>query len=389
MMKIGIFGGSFDPVHREHVALAKAAVESLGLDVLFVVPAKAPPHKPYKTLTADEMRLAMCRLAFMDVEKCEVSDYEITRGGTSYTYLTCRYFKQRFENARLFWLVGTDMLRDFPTWKHPESILADATLAVCARAEQSGWEEKAQAEFYQRFQQNFEIIHYNGADVSATKIRVLAGAGMDITAYTPEKVAAYIRQNGLYALPYATDALNLLKAERKEHTLRVAETAVSKAAQLNIPERQALAAAIFHDCAKHLALTDERLKDFKLKAEWGEVPQSVLHQFTGAYLAEKAFGVADNEVLDAIRYHTSGKEDMSLLGKLIFLADMVEYGRHFDGVERLRALFWENDRSLPVEKRLDTCLKEALSQTVAHVQASGKTVYPLTVKAKEFYERKE
>ena len=386
-MKIGIFGGSFDPVHKEHVALAKAAVESLGLDLLFIVPAKSPPHKPYKTLTADEMRLATCRLAFAEVNNCEVSDYEIARGGTSYTYLTCRHFKEKFPTAQLFWLVGTDMLRDFPTWKHPESILTDATLAVCARAENPEWEEKAQAEFYARFQKNFAVIRYNGADVSATKIRVLAGAGMDITPYTPEKVAAYIKTNGLYVVPYAADALKLLKAERRAHTLRVAETAASKAAQLQIPEKQALVAAIFHDCAKHLTLTDERLKDFTMQAEWGEVPQSVLHQFTGAYIAEKEFGITDSEVLDAIRYHTSGKENMSLLGKLIFLADMVEDGRDFDGVETLRSLFWENDTTLPVEKRLDKCLQAALTQTVAHLYASGKTVYPLTLKAKEFYEK--
>lgn len=387
MKKIGIFGGSFDPVHKEHVALARAAVESLGLDALYIVPAKTPPHKTYKNLLSDGDRLAMCRLAFAGVKNCVVSDYEIARGDTSYTYLTCRHFKSRFENEQLFWLVGTDMLRDFPTWKNPESILADVTLAVCARAENGEWIEREQEKFYARFQKRFAVIGYNGADISATKIRVLAGAGMEINAYTPESVAAYIQEKGLYAIPNAKEALSLLKTQRVEHTLRVAEAAASRAGGLHIPEKQAITAALFHDCAKYIETDDSRLQGFVLPSEWGNVPKSVVHQFTGAYLAEHAFNVTDDEVLDAIRYHTSGKKNMSLLTKLIFLADMVESGRDFDGVEHLRTLFWGNDSSIPIEKRLDACLREALAHTVQYLQSSGKTVYPLTLQAKEYYEQ--
>ena len=84
-MKLGIFGGSFDPVHNEHIRLAEAAIQTLGLDKLLVMPAYAPPHKPWKTLAPDEDRLEMCKLAFSSVEKAEVCDYEILQGGTSYT----------------------------------------------------------------------------------------------------------------------------------------------------------------------------------------------------------------------------------------------------------------------------------------------------------------
>ena len=114
-MKIAIFGGSFDPPHIEHVRLAQSAVKSLKLDTLFIMPAHTPPHKKGKALSSDEDRLAMCRLAFKKCPKAEVSDYEISRGGTSYTYLTCRYFKEAYPDAELFFLVGTDMLRDFPS----------------------------------------------------------------------------------------------------------------------------------------------------------------------------------------------------------------------------------------------------------------------------------
>ena len=146
-MRIGIFGGSFDPVHNEHIALVKHAIESLQLDKLIVMPAYAPPHKQGKRLTSDKVRLELCKLAFENIDKVEVSDYEIEKKGTSYTYLTCRDFKTKYPNDELFWLVGTDMLRNFPLWKEPEDILKNATLAVCARNEKDAWIEKEQEKF--------------------------------------------------------------------------------------------------------------------------------------------------------------------------------------------------------------------------------------------------
>ena len=356
-MKIAVFGGSFDPIHKEHIQLAKEAIKSLRLDKLFVMPANMPPHKPGKILSANEDRLEMCRLAFENVEKVEVSDYEIAKGGTSYTYLTCKHFRSEYKDAEIYWLVGTDMLRDFPTWKEPNSILQDVTLAVCARAETDGWLENEQQAFFEKFKKKFAVISYNGADVSSTKIRVLAGAGMRLTDFTDEKVAAYIEEKGLYAIPFAFQALSLEKAERQAHSVRVAEIAAKKASQMKIPEKQAITAALFHDCAKNLSMDSPYLQGFCLEDCWGDVPPSVLHQFTGAYVAEHVFKIEDEKVLNAIRFHTSGRENMSELEKLIFLADMIEPARSYEGVEELRRLFWEN-------KDLDECLKEALFQTL-------------------------
>ena len=97
-MKIAVFGGSFDPVHIEHIRLVEAAIEELGLDKLFVMPAHKPPHKRGKELSFDEDRLEMCRIAFRCNPKVVVSDYEIAKGGTSYTYLTCQHFKKLYRS---------------------------------------------------------------------------------------------------------------------------------------------------------------------------------------------------------------------------------------------------------------------------------------------------
>ena len=377
-MNIGIFGGSFDPPHLEHVRLAAAAVGSLNLDKLFVVPAHTPPHKKDKVLSSDENRLEMCRIAFNDCPRTEVSDCEIRQGGTSYTYLTCRRFRELYPAAKLFWLVGTDMLRDFPTWRNPEEILSLASLAVCARAEKPGWTEKELKDFTARFQTDFAIIRYDGKDVSSTEVRVLAAAGEDVISLVGAKTAEYIRKNRLYEIPHAREALLLEKPSRRAHSIRVALFAAEYAAKFGISEKQAVTAALFHDCAKNLPPDSPYLRGFRPPKG---VPEPVLHEYSGAYVAEKFFEVTDGAVLDAIRYQTSGRADMTSLEKLVFLSDMLESGRQFDGVEKLRKIFREEG--------LDPCMRQALKDTLSYLEKSGGEIYPLTREAYEFLKREQ
>ena len=361
-MRIGIFGGSFDPVHREHIRFVRAAIDCLRLDKVFVMPAHTPPHKPYRVLSSDEDRLEMCRLAFSDLPQVEISDYEIKQGGTSFTYLTCRHFRAQFPTAEIFFLVGTDMLRDFPTWRNPQSIVNDVTLAVCGRNDEAGWWENEQRAFQEKFGKVFARVDYNGEDVSSTQIRVLAGAGMRLTDFVDEKTAAYIREKGLFKIQNADKALALEKPERQAHSIRVANLAAARALQLKIPERKAVAAALFHDCGKNLSPDSPYLAGFTPPTEWGEVPRSVWHQYAGAYVAEKHFGVTDEDVLNAIRYHTSGRPNMSELEKLIFLADMLEVERDYDCVD-------------------------ALYETLLFLKAKKAEIYPLTQQAYDFYKK--
>lgn len=381
-MKIGIFGGSFDPVHREHVHFVRAAIDCLRLDKVFVMPAHNPPHKPYRVLAPDTDRLEACRLAFSCLPEVEISDYEILQGGTSYTYLTCRHFRECFPDAEIFFLVGTDMLRNFPTWRQPQSIVNDVTLAVCGRCDEDGWWEREQQAFVEKFGKPFVRVDYNGEDVSSTKIRVLAGAGMRLTDFLDEKTEAYIEEKGLYKIKNADKALALEKPERQAHSIRVANLAAARALQLKIPEKQAIAAALFHDCAKNLYPDSPYLQGFVPPGEWGDIPKTVWHQFAGAYLAEHEFGVQDEDILNAIRYHTSARPNMSELEKLIFLADMLEEARNYKGVDILRGLFWREDG-------LDACLERALYETLLFLQEKQADIYPLTLNAYHFYKTKE
>ena len=375
-MKIGIFGGSFDPVHKEHVALAKAAIQGLSLDKLIVVPAGVPPHKQGKRLASAEHRLAMCKIAFQGVEKAEVSDYEILQAGASYTYLTCRHFAEEYPKATLFWLVGTDMFWDFFHWKNPDVILSYASLAVCRRNEDVENISLQQQAFQKVFNRTFEIIPYNGEAVSSTEIRARSVLGMEVSQLVPNGVAEYISTQKLYAYPQILQGLALEKPNRAEHSKRVCLLAMKNASRLKLDEQKTLIASSLHDVAKNLSPDDERLTGF-LPPD--NVPSAVWHQYAGAYVLEHRFSVTDEDVLNAVRYHTSGRAGMSTLEKLIFLSDLLEEGRSFPNIEQLRQAF---------EEDLDRCMFLSLRDQIEYLQKSQTEIYPLTLQAFEYYRDK-
>ena len=368
MKRIGIFGGTFNPVHSDHVAMSRAAVKELSLDELIVMPTFIPPHKKVSLAPAED-RLNMLELCFEKEEKIKVSDYEIAKGGKSYTYLTVERFAAEGE---LFFIVGGDMLSDFKTWRYPERILSASTLAAFGR---EGFKENSGAEqeyFVKNFGKKFVPLTFEGKGFSSTEIRVYNSLNLDITGFTEEKVAEYIKKNGLYAGGAAEKYVReRLPQKRLIHTANVAVCALKKLRETGLSEEKVLTAAILHDCAKYADLRD--YPDFKLPEG---VPEPVVHAFLGAYIAENVIGIKDEEVIDAIRYHTSGKAKMTTLGKLIFVADMIEKGRDYEGVEKLRAKY---------EEGLDECFKECLKEEVLHLLNKKSYIYGETLNAYEYY----
>ena len=172
-MKIGIYGGSFDPPHIEHINLCVNAVKSLNLDRLFIVPAKIPPHKKVQPISG-EYRLEMVKLALsnVDVPQITVSDYELNSAGKSYTYLTIEHFKSLYKDAQIYFLMGTDMLENFPTWKEPKAILNMAKLYVFGRDGESM--ERAKQVFLNAFSDRLNSLvfaNFSGKMVSSTHVR--------------------------------------------------------------------------------------------------------------------------------------------------------------------------------------------------------------------------
>ncbi len=365
-MKIAIFGGSFDPVHKEHVRLARAAVKFLHPEKLFIVPAYVPPHKLQGSDVSAEHRLSMCAIAFRREKRAEVSDFELRMGGTSYTYLTCRHFADEYPDAERFFLIGADMLEDFYTWKRPTDILQHVTLAVVGRGERVA--KEAHIRFRETFGVDFVEIPFVGKDVSSTAVRTELAFGIRPKAI-PRAVYQYIQKMGLYKEPCIPAALALESQRRRAHSLRVAKMATARARSLHIPERKALIAAAVHDCGKSVPLGDELLLGFDPPKG---VPAPVLHQYTGAYIAENYLKISDEEILNAIRFHTSGRAGMGELEKLIYLADLLESRREFAGIEKLREMFRHD---------LDECLLGSLALQIDYLKSKGTPVYPLTEEA--------
>lgn len=373
-MKIAIFGGAFNPVHREHINLAKTAVKFLGLDKLIIMPSAVSPHKSGKLAVDFWQRYEMCRLAFKDIPQAEVSNFELTRGGVSFTYLTCQHFAELYPDAQRYLIIGADMLDSFPRWKNPKEILSTFSLAACAREDKfsfGGFKENTEREF----STTVTVIPYVGEKVSSTDVRTLASLDEDFKRYVTDEVGQYIKENGLYRLDGLLPVKRMLKKPRWEHSVRVALMCAQNASRIGLEEKRAITMAALHDCAKYLTDDSDKLQGFTFPQD---VPPSVMHQFTGAYVAEHTFGVKDDLILDAIRYHTTGRENMTDAGALLYLCDMLEPDRSFEGVDELREIF---------KRDIRLCLKEALRHQVEYLQSSGKPIDGRTLSAYNYTKR--
>lgn len=370
-MKIAIFGGAFNPVHNEHVNLVKSAIENLSLDKVIILPSRISPHKSGKITALEQDRLKMCQIAFSQIKEAEVSDYEILREGISYSYISCEHFKSIYPNDTLYFIVGGDMLEYFPKWKYPQRILDSVTLAACARESGESFLNSVQ-NFKTEFNAPLKTFGYVGKRVSSTNVRTLAALGESISGFVPPQVEEYIIKNSVYLQNNLVEVKKFLKPERWQHTVRVALLAVKNASRIAETELTVLTAAALHDCAKYLPINSEYLKDFSPPPN---VPDAVIHQFSGAYMAVNYFKVKDENVINAIKYHTSARPAMSNLEKLIFLSDMLEEGRAFAGVQNLRTLF---------KKDINGCMKAALKQQIDYLNSTGEPVYELTLTAYKY-----
>jgi nicotinate-nucleotide adenylyltransferase len=199
MRRIGLFGGTFDPPHVGHLALAEWARERLRLDRVVFMPAGSPPHKRGRPLSAAARRLAMTRLAVRGHPGFEVSALEARRRGPSYTVDTLRALRRAHPGARLYLLIGADSLDEFDTWHEPEAILELATLAVAARpGARAAPRAKRHAARGGRRAGRVARLGNPGLDVSSTAIRARVRAGRTVRFLVPDAVAAYIARHRLY-----------------------------------------------------------------------------------------------------------------------------------------------------------------------------------------------
>lgn len=199
MLRVGVYGGTFAPIHNGHVAAAKAFMEQMKLDYLFVIPAYLPPHKQIDASDDPLFRLKMCELAFEGVDGVVISDVEIRRGGKSYTYDTLKELTR--PDTRLFLLCGTDMVLTFDQWYRFEDIFRMCYPTYVRREEDPLLTNRVVAkigEYYRKYGVMFRRIMTDPIELSSTDIRRAVQQGKDISGMVPPRVAEFIQSHQLY-----------------------------------------------------------------------------------------------------------------------------------------------------------------------------------------------
>ena len=387
-MRIALYGGSFNPPHLGHVEAARAVYDALEPDIFYIVPDNIPPHKEMEPGSPDAgARLEMARLAFQDIRGAVVSDMELRREGKSYTVDTLTELGRLHPDAELYLVVGTDMFLSFRQWYMYQTILGRCSLAVLSREEDDGEEiRRFGAELEAECGASVTVIANQPLPMSSSDIRERLRRGSG-AALLPESVYAYIIRHRCYdAQPELTwlreKVYARLKGHRIAHTAGCESEAVALARRWGEDPETAAVAAILHDVTKNLS--DE--KQLLLCEKYGimlDIAEKrnpkLLHARTGAAVARDEFGVSD-EIYEAIRWHTTGKPDMTLLEKLIYLADYIEPTRDFPGVEELRQLAFMD---------LDRAMARGLEMSLREIREKGLEPFRDSVDAARWYGAKE
>ena len=385
-MKLAIYGGSFNPPHLGHLEAAKTVCAELAPDKLLIIPDNIPPHKAMDpgSPTAEE-RLALCRIAFRSIPGAEISDMEIRRRGKSYTAHTVRELREGYPDDELFLVVGSDMLLSFEEWYEFEYLLSECTLAVVSREEDDLDALRAhKALLSEKYAARVHILRHAPLPMNSSEIRVWLRLRLGSDLLDNAVYAEIIRRRYYEAMPelcWLREAVKpYLSPRRVAHVAGCESEAVLLAMRYGEDAEAAAEAGILHDITKKMSYDEQLI----LCDKYGIIldkdqlaNEKLLHAITGAAFARDVFGVSD-AVYDAIRWHTTGKPDMTLLEKIIYMADYVEPTRDFPGVEKLRALAHED---------IDAAMALGLEMSLADIRSGGVAPHKDTVEAAEWYAR--
>jgi len=412
-MRIGVFGGAFNPVHIRHVQICLNIPEEYGLDKLIVIPSYNPPHK---RLDSDNffIRKSMLEDALAGIPKIEISMLEYNSKKNNYTYEILSDIAAEYPDGQLFYIVGGDSLEAFDTWKKPEVILSLASLIVIRRPDYNAT-DKAASELTKKFGARIYISELTEADISSTYVRTLVALGEtdgDLSGCLPHSALKGVL-SGRYGEMYGgfgkyVDFVRSVSGEELfAHIKRTVLAAVKCNEKAGLDGTKVFLTALLHDASKEMIFErtgslDEKTDILKISADFikelsngrldveyykrlsnteyyapcNTLRTSVLHQFTGAETAQKVLGIDDAEILDAVRYHTTAKADMTMLAKLVYLADKIESARAYYGVDAIRE---------KAKTDIDGAFKACLERNYAYLKAKGIKIYYLTEEAHSCY----
>lgn len=371
MKRTILFGGSFNPIHFGHLWMAQAALETLGAKSVLFMPTGDAPHKEVELAAAH--RANMVELALRDSADFIYSDFEIRKDEPSYTIRTVEHLLESEPDQKIWLLIGEDSLLQFHTWKDYEKLLKLVTLAVAPRYHTLDISPSEQEKKLWALGAKIHRIPMKRIELSSTWVRKRARLGRTLVHLVPDAVEAYIRKHGLYR----DEPLESMRAQlqkslgngRFAHSLRVAETAEQLAQRHGVDPEKALLAGLLHDCAK--GCEEELLSLPAIRASFTQrdEPKALWHTYLGPIAAKQLYGMHDEEVLQAIRVHTTAAQTMTALDKILFVADKTEPGRADPINGRLLACAMED---------LDEGFFRVLHESIAYLKAKNLAVHPTT-----------
>lgn len=378
--KIGILGGTFDPIHQGHIQMAVSAMREASLDRVIVVPTGNPP---YKKCHADPVsRWHMTVAACSQDERLQPSRIELDREGPSYSVDTLKALKAEYPKAEFSFIIGVDRLMNLHEWNRAEELFGLCDFLVCPRATDArSVHFREQISRLTGMGAKLTMIHMAPVTVSSSDLRAALAAGNP----TPQlyvSVREYCHCKGLYGMekriPEAAEWMDRLfkdlNPHRFSHTLAVAYTARRLARIHDLDTTKAEAAGLLHDCAKCMPLKEmQQIAQTHSLTNDPDVLSSgaLLHSLTGAWVARNVYGMADPDVLEAVSYHNTGRVGMSLLHMCVYLADSIEPTRqNYPGLDQIRMLA---DLSLP------RAMLVSLQRTADYVRSRGKYLHPSTL----------
>lgn len=366
-----VFGGSFDPPHRGHAALLAAAARAVRPDRILVVPAWRAPFKGEPSASASE-RAELCRLGLIEAlparwrKIARVDASELRAKRRVYTVETLSRLKAADPRGELHFACGTDSAASFPRWKSPARLRALAAWWTGARPGADG-----------KIPAGFRRVPGKFPDLSSTELRAALELGGDGGAALLPAVRARIAARGLYGGALLRRLSETLKPGRFEHTVCVATMADALARRHGADAAKARLAGLLHDAGRRFpppvlaAYARRRRLKVPALAATARLEPMLLHAHASEDLAKREFGVSDPAVLSAIRRHTLGAPGMSLLDKVVFVADACSADRSHPGVERTRALAFED---------LDAAFAACLAEKLNHALSRGAWLHPLSLR---------
>lgn len=370
MRRIGIFCGAFDPIHLGHLRILEDLLSANKVDEILIVPNGAPPYsKPVASLS-DLRQMAM--IATQGIQRASVVEEALLSSGEDSVAILKTILK-RYPGAQFSYIIGADKLAGILHWRKVGRILELCELLVYPRVGYNGQELTL---FAMAHGFRAQLLPVKPVQASSSLVRTQLSLLSDAPGMLLPEVVRYIALRGLYLPPYAQRIKADMTPKRYEHTLGVRDLAVELAYRHHIGMQKAAVAALLHDCAKCMKLS--QLQAIARKYDLVSDPQALrsnalIHGLVGARLAQIKYAVADEDVLNAIRYHTTGRRHMSPLEMCIYVADAAEPGRApYPGLEELRSLMWTDLRRATLS---------ALTGTREHVLAMGQRFSPLTQQA--------